>query len=197
MDLKNEIKKRGRGSIFFLSDFTGAGSAVSIRKALSRLVSNGVLIRLSRGIYLYPQIDTKYGLGYLLPSTTEIASAFALNRGISIIPTGQEAMNVVGLSEQVQMKTRFLTNWRSSTIDIGSPDKIELIHSSDSKLFQFTSFKMQLLVLALKQRGDRDFEEWEYGKIKTFLNNISEKEIKDNLKLAPLWIQSIIKKTIF
>ena len=52
------IKTKGRGSIFFPSDFTSYGEVKAIGKSLERLTAKGDIIRLARGIYLYPEIDT-------------------------------------------------------------------------------------------------------------------------------------------
>ena len=53
------IKAKGRGSIFFPSDFTSYGEVKAIGKSLERLTAKGDIIRLARGIYLYPEIDIR------------------------------------------------------------------------------------------------------------------------------------------
>ena len=45
------IKAKGRGSIFFPSDFTSYGEVKAIGKSLERLTAKGDIIRLARGIY--------------------------------------------------------------------------------------------------------------------------------------------------
>ena len=52
------VKKCGRGYVFFADRFAKYGSATNIRKALSLLVQDGIIIRVARGIYCYPKIDT-------------------------------------------------------------------------------------------------------------------------------------------
>lgn len=52
------IKAKGRGSIFFPSDFTSYGEVKAVGKSLERLTAKGDIIRLARGIYTYPEIDT-------------------------------------------------------------------------------------------------------------------------------------------
>ena len=71
------IKAKGRGSIFFPSDFTSYGEVKAIGKSLERLTAKGDIIRLARGIYLYPEIDTVLGLGILMPSIEQIAEMIA------------------------------------------------------------------------------------------------------------------------
>ena len=55
------IKAKGRGSIFFPSDFTSYGEVKAVGKSLERLTAKGDIIRLARGIYSYPEIDTVLG----------------------------------------------------------------------------------------------------------------------------------------
>ena len=59
----NKIKKCGRGKLYSASDFAVYGSAVSVAKALERLTRKGGLVRIARGLYCYPKIDRKFGLG--------------------------------------------------------------------------------------------------------------------------------------
>ena len=114
----NNIKKCGRGSIFFPNSFVSYGDIKSVSKSLERLTKEAVIIRLANGIYLYPKIDKELGLGVLYPSVEEIALQVARRDKAHIAPTGAYAMNLLGLSTQVPMNVVFLTD--------GSPRKIRL-----------------------------------------------------------------------
>ena len=46
------IQAKGRGSIFFPSDFTSYGEVKAVGKSLERLTAKGDIVRLARGIYL-------------------------------------------------------------------------------------------------------------------------------------------------
>ena len=83
----NNIKKCGRGSIFFPNSFVAYGDIKSVSKSLERLTKEAVIIRLANGIYLYPKRDKAH-----------------------IAPTGAYAMNLLGLSTQVPMNVVFLTD---------------------------------------------------------------------------------------
>lgn len=69
------VKKCGRGSVSFSSDFPAYGSRASVNKALERMTAAGTIIRVARGIYCYPQMDKVYGLGAIPPSDETIAVA--------------------------------------------------------------------------------------------------------------------------
>ena len=82
---------------------------------MSDFVRQGILHRLSRGIYLKAK-ETKFGIIY--PTTEDIAIAIAERDNAEILPTGSTALNMLGLSEQVTMTPVFLTS--------GSARKIQM-----------------------------------------------------------------------
>jgi predicted transcriptional regulator of viral defense system len=106
--IDNRIREFERGTIFFPEQFASLGSSESIRQSLSRICKEGTIIRLSKGVYLYPYIDKE--LGVLHPSVERIAKAIAKRDKSRIQPTGLYALNKLGLSTQVPMKVKFLTD---------------------------------------------------------------------------------------
>ncbi|WP_370757419.1 DUF6088 family protein [Coprobacter secundus] len=87
-------------------DFAHLNNDGLVTRALSRLEKEGVLIRLSQGLYLYPSRN-KFGI--LRPSIEEIAYAVAEKDKARIIPSGLTALNKLGLSTQVTMNSVYLT----------------------------------------------------------------------------------------
>jgi len=87
------VKKCGRGKVYFVADFALYGEANSVQKALERLVKLQMLLRLARGIYYYPKIDKKLGLGILYPSWEDVAYAIAKRDKARIVPKGTECGN--------------------------------------------------------------------------------------------------------
>jgi hypothetical protein len=105
----SKIKKSGAGKIYFPSGFATYGESKSVLKALERLTKDNKLIRLSRGIYLYPKIDKELGLGVLYPSLETIAYSIAKRDKAWIVPTGLYALNKLGFSTQVSDREFFLS----------------------------------------------------------------------------------------
>ena len=139
------IKKKGRGSIFFPSDFTSYGEVKAVGKSLERLTEKGNIVRLARGIYTYPEIDTVLGLGVLMPSIEQIAETIARRDKTRIVPTGIYAMNKLGISTQVPMNVVYLTDgtsqgksgkWSVNTIQIHNSQK-SLVHQSTCNVSHF------------------------------------------------------------
>ena len=114
--IESEISKSKRGKIFFSSNFANYGTDVAVRHTFSRLCKSGLLIRLSAGIYLYPEIDKEIGVIY--PSIEKIAKEIAKQEKARVVPTGVYALNALELSTQVPMRVVFLTDGTPRMINI-------------------------------------------------------------------------------
>ena len=97
------IKSKKYGTILFASDFADAGERKTINKAFERIALSGKIIRLARGIYCKPKVDTEFGFGVIYPSVDDVAQAIAQRDKCRIVPTGDTALNKLGLSTQVPM----------------------------------------------------------------------------------------------
>lgn len=99
-----------RGSIFFPLDFEDIATDTAARQTLSRMVKRGEIIRVSRGIYCYPRSNPALGLDVIPPSAEDIAQRLAKRDRVKIIPTGDQALNQLGLSTQVPANAVYITN---------------------------------------------------------------------------------------
>ena len=186
------VRKRGKGTVFFPSEFSRAGERSAVLKALERMTAEGIIIRVARGIYCYPKVDKELGLGVLSPTYEEIAQAIAKRDKARIVPAGVYAMNRLGLSTQVPMNVVYLTD--------GSPRKV-LINGNRGILFKHVSprnlaFQNRLALLinsALKEIGQENVTDEDKSKIKSLVANEPKEIILQDIKLMPNWIASIIR----
>lgn len=188
----NNIKKCGRGTIFFPSTFMSYGDIKSVSKSLERLTNDAVIIRLANGIYLYPKIDKKLGLGVLYPSIEDIAIQIAKRDRARIAPTGAYALNLLGLSTQVPMNVVFLTDGSPRKIRLGNNKIITFKHTIPKNL-SFVNKTVQLATFALKEIGQSNVNEEHLETLKHVFSAINEKSIEADYKLMPAWIRKIIK----
>ena len=188
----NNIKKGGRGSIFFPNSFVSYGDIKSVSKSLERLTKEAVIIRLANGIYLYPKIDKELGLGVLYPSVEEVALQVAKRDKAHIAPTGAYAMNLLGLSTQVPMNVVFLTDGSPRKIKLGNNRIITFKHTVPKNL-AFVNKTAQLATFALKEIGKSSVNEEHQKALKQAFSTINEKSIEADYKLMPAWIRKIIK----
>lgn len=188
----NNLKKCGRGSIFFPNSFVSYGDIKSVSKSLERLTNDAVIIRLANGIYLYPKIDKELGLGVLYPSVEEVALQVAKRDKAHIAPTGAYAMNLLGLSTQVPMNVVFLTDGSPRKIKLGNNKIITFKHTVPKNL-AFVSKTAQLATFALKEIGETNVNEEHLKQLQKVFSAINEKSIEADYKLMPAWIRKIIK----
>ncbi len=191
--IEKRIESKKRGVFIFSSDFVDIATPENVTKVLQRMMKAGKIIRVCQGVYYYPRIDTKYGLGVIKPTTTEIALAIAKRDGVDIFPTGSYALHALGLSTQVPANAVFITNGSPRKINIGRKKDILFKHSDNAHNFEYKSKEMQLVVAALKEIGKGLATEEELTIIKEIVDRVPENQFKHDLVLAPNWIIKLIK----
>ena len=189
----SNIKKRGRGAIFFANDMVQYGQRQSVLKALERMAAAGTILRVARGIYCYPKIDKELGLGILYPSLDEIAQAVAKRDKARIAPTGVYALNVLGLSTQVQMNVVYLTDGTARRLKVGNGKGILFKHTAPKNL-AFKSKTAMYITSALKELGQSGVTQEHKAKIKELLQEEEKENVLSDAALIPSWIMGIIKE---
>lgn len=129
--IMRRARARGRGSVFTPSDFLDVAARAAVDQALSRLVKNGKLRRLARGLYDFPKVHPK--LGPLSPGPDDVAQALARETGSQVQIAGARAANALGLSAQVPAKSTYLTNGPSRRVVLGKR-VVDLRHASPKHL---------------------------------------------------------------
>ena len=188
----NTISQFEQGTIFFPEQFDSAGSSESIRQSLSRICKEGTIIRLSKGVYLFPYIDKE--LGILLPSIERVARAIAKRDKSRIQPTGLYALNKLGLSTQVPMKVVFLTDGITRKINIGK--QTITFKQTAPKNFAFRGEITPLIVASLKEIGKDRVTEQELKIIKKALKLETKEILLEDAYIAPRWITDVLLRLI-
>lgn len=185
------IRKCGRGKMFFASDFVRYGDKKSINKALERMSDDGKIMRISRGIYYYPRIDKALGLGVLYPTLEEIAEGIAKRDKARIVPTGVYALNRLGFSTQIPMVIQYYTDGTRRKLMLDNGATIEFKHTAPKNL-AFNSHLAMLLTFAFKSLGKDNVTDEILAKAKIIISKDDEKTIKNDYKLMPGWVSSLI-----
>jgi hypothetical protein len=192
-DIVEYIKRNRHGRIFFADEFRGFGSNVAVRQTLSRLCKKDFLIRLSAGIYLYPQHDKLIGIVY--PSIETIAKTIAKREKTRLIPTGVYALNALGLSTQVPAKVVFLTDGTARVVKVGKRATVKFKRTVAKNLSYKGKISL-LVVSALKEIGKDRVTDEQLLKIKEALQYEKRENIIHDANLAPVWISKIILRLI-
>lgn len=192
--IKTTIKESGRGHIVFPDDFSAKESSDTIRSALVRLCEDNFIIRLAQGIYCYPVIDTKWGMGVMYPSIDDIAQAIARKDRCRIAPTGSTALNALGISTQMPANVVYYTDGSPRKINMGNGRGLHFKRSTDMKRFSYKNESMRLIVAALREIGNGKVTEKDKELIADRIRNISENEYLHDLVLAPAWVQKLLRE---
>lgn len=176
-------------AIFFISDFSDLGSPETIRKLLTYATMEGLLEKVGQGIFVKPK-DSRFGR---IPVPAEsVAQAIAERDRSEILPTGSTAANIIGLSTQVPMNLSYITTGSTRTVEVGNR-RISFKHASP-KNFACKGKAMCIIIQGLREVGEKELADSQYAAIKNFINKMDDPYLEEDLLLAPVWMQRIIKK---
>lgn len=187
--VRERIMCLGKGAIFFPSDFEDIASSEAVRKTLSRMAKRNEIMRVSRGIYCIPRSNMALGLDCIPPSTEDIAKRIAERDRVKIIPTGDQALNLLGLSSQIPMNAVYVTNGARKTIKLTNGRCITFRESNELRLFEFASNLMMLAVSAIRSIGENNLTEDIVNRIRGIVKSVSPEIYKHDLLLAPVWVR--------
>jgi len=190
--IEEKIKKAKPGSILFIEDFLGIGTAGAVHVSLHRLARAKQIKRLARGIYAKPKHSDL--VGEVLPTTEEIAKAIAKRDKARILPTGSYAMHVLGLTTQIPLKLVYLTDGSPRKITIGN--RTIQFKKTTPKNLALKGNVSKLVVQALREIGKDKASKEEVAKIQKILEQEDKKLLKHDIALAPQWIAEIMAKAI-
>lgn len=186
------ILAKPKGYLLFADDFSGKGSAESVRKALQTLKDKGLIKSVAHGIYVRPK--TSLYIGELLPSAEEVAHAIAKRDRIRLVATGVYALHSLGLSTQIPTNLVFLTDGPARVIKVGKRT-IKLKRAAPKNL-KSKGHISSLVIQALREIGKGSATPQELSRIMKLLREEDQQILKHDIKLAPEWIRQIMKGAI-
>jgi hypothetical protein len=188
----NKIRKAGRGTLFFVENFLTNGTAKAVAKALERFTKQGELVRVARGIYVRPEIDPV--IGPVTPRLEAIAEAIARRDKARITPTGEYALNRLGLSTQVPLNVVYLTDGADRKIKIGKRT-ISFKRATPKNVAAIGDIS-GLAIQALKTIGKNKVTPDEIAKIQQQLKKEKITHLQHDIRLAPDWIRRIMQTVL-
>lgn len=181
----------GRGWVFTQIDFIDLAPRSTIDWVLRKLEKNGTIKRALRGIYYYPEISKL--LNEQLPVEIPlVAQALAKKFGWIIVPSGETALNTLGISNQVPSTYVYITNGRNVSYQIG---KRELIFKKGMhKETSFINIESSILVQAVKAYGKENLDDDALHKFKDAINPLLREKILRDTRSSAGWIYQFIQK---
>lgn len=189
--IKTRIMNSPEGSVFTTVDFADVIENSRVGVILSRLEEDGVIRRVMRGIYDKP-VYNDFLKEYLAPSPSLVAEALARNFGWTIVPCGDTALNILGLSTQVPAAWSYVSDgtYKEYTYDNTTIKFKRTTNKEISKL----SYKTALIVQALKALGKDNIDDTIINKLKNDLTDEEKTTALLEAKAATSWIYEYIKQ---
>lgn len=191
----NEIKRRiltyESGTVFVAADFADITDKKTASVGLSRLESEGVIRRILRGVYDKPAYNRFLG-EFVAPIPDKVAHAIARNFGWTIVPCGDTALNLLGLSTQVPAVWVYVSDgtYKEYSYDNTTIQFKRTTNKEVSKL----SYKTALVIQALKALGKDNIDEMVISRLQKKLTAEEKKAMVSEAKAVTSWIYEYLKQ---
>ncbi|MDO4419091.1 MAG: DUF6088 family protein [Ruminococcus sp.] len=189
-EIKKEIQNAKIGTVFVPIDFALITDKKTASVSLSRLEKEKIVLKIMRGIY-YKAEYNDFLDEYVAPEADAVAQALSRNYGWTIVPCGDTALNLLGLSTQIPAAWVYVSDgpykeytYNQTTIKFKRTTNKEI-----SKL----SYKTALVVQALKALGNDSINDSVITKLKNTLTDKEKKTMLMEAKAVTSWIFEYIK----
>jgi hypothetical protein len=189
--IRDRIRQSEYGTVYVAVDFVDISDKTNINAYLARLAEEGLIRRVMRGVYYKAEYNEMLG-EYVAPTVDDVAQALARNFGWTIVPCGDAALNILGLSTQVPATYVYVSDgtykeytFHNITIQFKRTTNREV-----SKL----SYKTALVIQALKALGKDQITDTVIVRLQNILTAEEKAIMLSEAKKATAWIYDCIKK---
>lgn len=189
--IEDRIRNSPKGTIFVTSDFTDLGSSDAANKALLRLEKAGLIRRILFGVYEYPEYNEFLG-EYVESSPDMVAHALARKFGWTIVPCGDTALNMLGLSTQVPAVWLYVSDGTYKEYTYGNT--VIRFKRTTNKEISKISYKTALVIQALKALGKESITDEIINQIASVTTGKEKTAMFAEAKYATSWIYDVIKE---
>ncbi len=189
--IQNRIKSSEAGSIFVPSDFSDITEKVNINMTLKRLMDEGTIRRIMRGVYDCPRYSQLLQ-EYAAPDLNAVAAAIARNHNWSIVPCGDTALNLLGLSTQVPAVYHYISDGPYRAYEVGT-QQIQFKHTTQKNITGLSP-RSALVIQALKAIGETEIDTATIEKLQSILSTNEKQCLLSEAQQSTAWIYRIIKQ---
>ncbi|HFI0301033.1 TPA: DUF6088 family protein [Streptococcus suis] len=186
----NRIENHESNWVFIANDFFDIAGYETVRSTLNRLVEDKRIIRIMKGIYYNPNFIELIG-EYEAPSINEVANAIARKYNWTIAPSGNTALNILGLSTQVPAKWTYISDGRYVSFSFGNIT-IEFKHRNNgdiSKMSRLTAMVIQ----SIKAIGKDKITSNQIDYLREKLTEKEKAALRTESKYTSAWVYDVIK----
>ena len=187
--IKNDIQSAEVGTVFVPIDFVLLTDKKTASVCLTRLETEKIVSKIMRGVYYKPEYNDFLG-EFVAPEPDAVAHALARNFGWTIVPCGDTALNLLGLSTQIPATWVYVSDgtYKEYTYEQTTIKFKRTTNKEISKL----SYKTALVVQALKALGKDNVDDTVLIKLKNNLTDSDKQSLLNEAKAATSWIYAYI-----
>ena len=188
--IRGNIEKAENGSVFVSTDFTDITDKKTVNMGLIRLADEGLIKKILFGVYYKPEYNELLG-ETVAPSPNKVAHALARNFGWTIVPCGDTALNLLGLSTQVPSQWVYVSDgaYKEYSFD----NTVIKFKRTTNKEISKLSYKTALTIQALKALGKDNVSEQIICRLKKALCEEDKEKMLTEAKSATSWVYEYIK----
>ena len=188
--IRGNIERAEAGSVFVSTDFTDITDKKTVNMGLIRLADEGLIKKILFGVYYKPEYNELLG-ETVAPSPNKVAHALARNFGWTIVPCGDTALNLLGLSTQVPSQWVYVSDgaYKEYSFD----NTVIKFKRTTNKEISKLSYKTALTIQALKALGKDNVSEQIICRLKKVLSEEEKEMMLTEAKSATSWVYEYIK----
>ena len=185
------IRSAEKGASFTAKDFLDLANYEAAKKNLLRLANAGTLRRVLRGVYDHPA-HSSVRKGPASPNPDAVAHAIARAHGWTLVPAGDTALNLLGLSTQVPAQWQYYSDGPTKRYewDGGS---ILLKHRANKETTGLSP-QTALVVQALKTLGKEQANDEILDLLRARMTPQDCRRALRESRYATTWVHEFIKR---
>jgi len=191
LKIYNRIKDMPGDSVFSAQDFLDIAEYNTVRQALLRLEKDGKIQKLMRGLYYHPAYSSLLE-EYEAPSMNKTAEAIARKFNWNIVPTGDTALNILGLSTQVPAKWEYYTDGPYHSFKIGNLS-LDFKHRNNREISGMSA-DTAMVIQALKSIGRDRITDEVLSAIRRRFDEDSLQVMLQESKQSSMWIHEAVRR---
>ena len=187
--IRERIAAAAEGELFVMGDFADIAGKNTANRVVLRLVAEGALRLIVRGVYQKPRYNA-FLAECEEPSADAVARALARKNGWTVCPDGDTALNLLGLSEQVPAAWVYSSDGPYKEYACGA-GKIRFRHTAN-RMLRSLSPETALVVQALRALGRERVDAPVLAKIARRFDAASLERMERETRNVPDWIHGAI-----
>lgn len=188
-DILNRIEYE-KLKVFSTADFIDLAPSGAVRKTLERMEDDGTIRRLIQGFYDMPKFNRKF-MAFEAPNIDDLAWGIANRYGWHICPSGNYALNILGLSTQIPSQYVYISTGPYRFYEVMGV-RLTFKHSTSREVSDFSLITM-IVIQAIKTIGRENLTWEDIGHLRRWLTPEDKDLILLEGRRTSFWIYQVIR----